>query len=64
MIKTAILVFVLIVIAVVIFYIGICLGYLIYAKRLYIALRRAFEKSSMNSEQKIELLDNLKKELR
>ena len=63
MIKTAILEFVIIVIAVVIFYIGTYIGGVIYAKRLYIALRRALEESSMNSEQKIELLDNLKKEL-
>ena len=60
--KTAILVFILIVIAVAIFYLGIIVGGLAVGKRLADATGRAVVASDLTSEQKYNLLDAIQKE--
>ena len=60
--KTAILVFILIVIAVAIFYLGIIVGGWAIGKRLADATGRAIDASDLTSEQKYNLLDAIQKE--
>lgn len=60
--KTAILVFILIVIAVAIFYFGIIVGGWAIGKRLADATAKALDESDLTSEQKYNLLDAIQKE--
>ena len=60
--KTAILVFILIVIAVAIFYFGIIVGGWAIGKRLADATGRALESSDLTCEQKLDILDKIQKE--
>lgn len=60
--KTAILVFILIVIAVVIFYFGIVVGGWAIARKLIDAMNKALEESDLTSEQKLHLLNTIQKE--
>jgi hypothetical protein len=64
MIKIAILVFVLIVIAVAIFYVGVCIGSMVYGKRFAEVIGIAIAESDLTSEQKIRLLDNIEKKVK
>ena len=57
--KTAILVFILIVIAVAIFYFGIIVGGWAIGKRLADATGRALDESDLTSEQKLHLLNTI-----
>ena len=60
--KTAILVFILIVIAVVIFYFGIVVGGWAIARKLIDAMIRALDESDLTSDQKLHLLNTIQKE--
>lgn len=60
--KTAILVFILIVIAVAIFYFGIIVGGWAIGKRLADATGRAIDASGLTSEQKLHLLNTIQSE--
>ena len=60
--NTAILVFILIVIAIAIFYAGLFLGAWTSARRLADATGKAIMESSLTCDQQLELLDNLKTE--
>ena len=60
--KTAILVFVLIVIAIAIFYLGMFVGGWAIGKKLADATGRAIEDSDLTSEQAYNLLDKIQKE--
>lgn len=60
--KTAILVFILIVIAVAIFYFGIVVGCWAIARKLVDATTKALDESDLTSYQKIDILDKIKKE--
>ena len=60
--KTAILVFVLIVIAVAIFYFGVIVGGYAAVKRIDDATERALEKSDLTLDQKYDLLNSIKDE--
>ncbi len=60
--KTAILVFILIVIAVAIFYLGIIVGGWAIGKRLADATGKALDESDLTSYQKIDILDKIQKE--
>lgn len=60
--KTAILVFVLIVIAVAIFYFGVIVGGYAAVKRIADATERALEKSDLTLDQKYDLLNSIKDE--
>ena len=60
--KTAILVFILIVIAVAIFYLGIIVGGWAIGKRLADATSKALDESDLTSYQKIDILDKIQKE--
>ncbi len=60
--KTAILVFILIVIAVAIFYLGIIVGCWAIGKRLADATGRALDESDLTSEQKLHLLNTIQSE--
>ena len=60
--KTAILVFILIVIAVAIFYFGIIVGGWAIGKRLADATGRALESSDLTCEQKLDILGKIQKE--
>ena len=58
--NTAILVFILIVIAIAIFYFGLIVGGWSMGKRLTDAIGRALIESDLSSTQKMELLDKIK----
>ena len=58
--NTAILVFILIVIAIAIFYAGIAVGAWSMGKRLTDATGKAITESSLTCDQKLELLDKIK----
>lgn len=60
--KTAILVFILIVIAVVIFYFGIVVGGWAIARKLIDAMSKALDESDLTSDQKLHLLNTIQKE--
>ena len=60
--KTAILVFILIVIAVAIFYFGIIVGGWAIGKRLADATEKALEESDLTCEQKLDILNRIQKE--
>ena len=60
--KTAILVFILIVIAVAIFYFGIIVGSWAIGKQLADATGRALDASDLTSEQKLHLLNTIQSE--
>ena len=60
--KTAILVFILIVIAVAIFYFGIVIGGWAIARKLVDATSEALDESDLTSYQKIDILDKIQKE--
>ena len=60
--KTAILVFILIVIAVAIFYFGIVIGGWAIARKLVDATSKALDESDLTSEQKYNILDKIQKE--
>ena len=60
--KTAILVFILIVIAVAIFYFGIVVGGWAIARKLVDATSKALDESDLTSYQKIDILDKIQKE--
>ena len=60
--NTAILVFILIVIAVAIFYLGIIVGGWAIGKRLADATGRALDESDLTSEQKLHLLNTIQSE--
>ena len=60
--KTAILVFILIVIAVAIFYFGIVIGGWAIARKLVDATSKALDESDLTSYQKIDILDKIQKE--
>ena len=60
---TAIMVAMAIIIAVVIFYIGVFVGGNATGRKLACALRDAMERSSLTSEEKIDLLEKYQQEL-
>ena len=60
--KTAILVFILIVIAVAIFYLGIIVGGWAIARKLVDATSKALDESDLTSYQKLEILNKIEKE--
>lgn len=60
--KTAILVFILIVIAVAIFYFGIVVGGWAIARKLADATGKALDASDLTCEQKLDILDKIQKE--
>ena len=60
---TAILVAMAIIIAVVIFYIGVFVGGNATGRKLACALRDAMERSSLSSEEKMDLLEKYQQEL-
>jgi hypothetical protein len=60
--NTAILVFILIVIAVAIFYFGIIVGGWAIGKKLADATGRALDDSNLTCDQKIDILDKIQKE--
>ena len=60
--KTAILVFILIVIAVVIFYFGIVVGGWAIVRKLIDAMNKALDESDLTSDQKLHLLNTIQKE--
>jgi hypothetical protein len=60
--KTAILVFILIVIAVAIFYLGVIVGGWAIGKRLADATEKALEASDLTCKQKLDILNNIQKE--
>lgn len=60
--KTAILVFILIVIAIAIYCFGFIIGGLVTGKRLAGTIEKALEDSELTSEQKLDLLDKIQKE--
>ena len=60
--KTAILVFILIVIAVAIFYFGIIVGGWAIGKRLADATEKALEASDLTCDQKLDIINKIQKE--